>query len=357
VKVLVTGGAGFIGSHAVDALVEAGADVVCVDSLDQDVYHQAPDYLNPAVDYCFADLRTWRPDTRVDGVEAVVHFAAIGGVSRAAREPGNVIEGNVYGTARLLEAMRTWRHLRTVIVASSFSVYGASYLYRCPSCHTARNGDRALEDLERGIYEVLCEGCRVPAEILPLDASATPDPLETYGASKYMQELCFRGFDCCPVRFLRQSSVYGTRLRLDDGEATIIARIAGWLRAGSRPILFEDGQQIRDWVHVDDVAAAVLALVSGADAPPVINVCTGVPTTLAEACVLIADAMGSALEPDVVGGYRLGDMRHCLGDPSNLGKLLGRDPTPFAVGARLTFGGTPGSSPDRSEVLVRKGGF
>lgn len=346
-KVLVTGGAGFIGSNAVDALVARGADVVCLDSLDQGVYHQAPHYLNPAVDYCFSDLRTWTPDARFEGIEAVVHFAAVGGVARAAREPATVIGGNAYGTARLVEAMRDWPHLRLVILASSFSIYGSNYTYRCPSCGAERNGDRRVEDLEREMYEVICGQCGSEAQVLPLTESATPGPLEVYGASKYMQELCFRGFERCPVRLLRQSSVYGPRLRLDDGEATIVARIAGWLREGIPPTLFEDGRQIRDWVHVDDVVAAVLALVDGTPAPPVVNVCTGVPTTLADACLQIADAIGSDVKPDVVGGYRLGDMRHCLGDPGELRKLIGRDPVRFATGARLTFG----SDTDRSSLV------
>jgi dTDP-L-rhamnose 4-epimerase len=336
-KVLVTGGAGFIGSHVVDALVEEGADVLCVDSLDPGVYRQVPRYLNPKSDYCFSDLRTWRPDDRVADVEVVVHLAAIGGVSRAGKEPVNVIDGNVNGTVRLVDAMRSWPRLRRVVLASSFSVYGANYEYECRACGAVRNGDRKTEALERGVYEVMCTVCGADADVLPLGESATPSPIELYGASKYMQELCFRGFECCPVSILRQSSVYGTRLRLDDGEATIIARIAGWIRSGQRPQLFEDGRQIRDWVHVDDSVAAILALTSGIPAPPIINVCTGVPTRLAEACAIIGEVVGWPGKPEIVGGYRLGDMRHCLGDPTVLTDLIGRKPISFEVGAARSF--------------------
>lgn len=338
-KVLVTGGAGFIGSHVVDTLVAAGADVIVVDSLDPDIYHAPPAYLHPGVDYCFTDLRSWRPDARFDDVEAVVHLAALGGVSRAAREPANVVGGNVTGTARLVEAMRSWPHLRTVVLTSSFSVYGAAYVYRCRSCGAERDGSRTVTDLDNKIYDVLCRVCRTSTDILPLDETAEPAPLELYGASKYMQELCFRGFESCPAYILRQSSIYGTRLRLDDGEATIIARIAGWVRDGHRPPLLEDGMQIRDWVHVDDVTAAALAIILGAEAPPILNVCTGVPTRLKEACATIAEVMASDVQPDVLGGYRPGDMRHCLGDPGHIRKLLGRDPIAFEAGARLAFGG------------------
>jgi dTDP-L-rhamnose 4-epimerase len=336
-KVLVTGGAGFIGSHVVDALADGGARVIVVDSLDPDVYRRAPDYLNHRAEYCFVDLRHLRPDARFADVEAVVHLAALGGVTRAAREPGNVIDANCCGTARLVAAMTTWKKLRSVVHASSFSVYGSNYAYRCPDCGTERDGVRREEDLKEGRFEVVCVRCGTEARIVPITEDATPDPLETYGASKYMQELCYRGFANVPLTVLRFSSVYGDRLRLDDGEATIIAKIAGWIRDGVRPSLFEDGRQVRDWVYVGDIVASVQTLLS-IDAPPrVVNVCTGVPTTLSEACTTIAAAMAKDCPPDVVGGYRPGDMRHCLGDPAAVGRLLGRQPIPLSEGARLAF--------------------
>jgi dTDP-L-rhamnose 4-epimerase len=336
-KVLVTGGAGFIGSHVVDALRESGMDVVCIDSLDAEVHHGPPDYLRGDVDYCFADLRTWTPDARLEGIEAVVHLAALGGVARAAREPADVIGANCAGTARLAETARRWTRLRRVILASSFSVYGANYPYRCTRCGREQDGSRRASDLDAGHFEVNCRACGAEAVITPIKEGARPDPLETYGASKYMQELCFRGFTACPVSILRFSSVYGPRLRLDDGEATIIARIAGWVKAGERPRLFEDGRQIRDWVFVGDVVAAVQALLAGVEAGPVTNVCSGMPTRLVEACELIADAVGADCPPEIVGGYRPGDMRHCLGDPSAVRALLGREPLAFKDGVRMTF--------------------
>jgi dTDP-L-rhamnose 4-epimerase len=339
-KVLVTGGAGFIGSHVVDALREARMDVLCVDSLDPGVHQGPPDYLRRDVDYCFADLRSWTPDERFDDVEAVVHLAALGGVARAAREPANIIDANCTGTARLVEAARRWPRLRTMVLASSFSVYGGNYTYRCGRCGGEHDGSRRPHDLDAGRFEVPCRACDADAEIMPIRESARPDPLETYGASKYMQELCFRGFATCPTSILRFSSVYGPRLRLDDGEATIIARIAGWARAGEPPRLFEDGRQIRDWVFVGDVVAAVQALLAGTEAPSVINVCSGMPTRLVEACERIADALGADCLPEVVGGYRPGDMRHCLGDPSALRTLLGREPLAFKDGVRMAFGPT-----------------
>jgi dTDP-L-rhamnose 4-epimerase len=315
-------------------------DVICVDNLDPGVHRRPPDYLRADVDYCFADLRHWVPDRRFDDVEAIVHLAALGGVSRAAQAPADVIGANSYGTARLIGATAAWSRLRRFVLASSFSVYGANYTYRCPVCNAQNGGGRRAHDLEAGRFEVLCAPCGVPAEILPIDVTAAPSPLETYGASKYMQELCFRGFTRCPVSILRFSSVYGSRLRLDDGEGTIIARIIAWIRAGRRPQLFEDGRQIRDWVFVGDVVAAVCSALEQTDTPQVVNVCSGLPTRLLEACERVAQILGVDCPADVVGGYRPGDMRHCLGDASPLQHLLGRPPMAFKEGIELTLGGS-----------------
>jgi dTDP-L-rhamnose 4-epimerase len=153
-----------------------------------------------------------------------------------------------------------------------------------------------------------------------------------------MQELCYRGFERAPVNIMRFSSVYGTRLRLEDGEATIIAKLAGWIRAGERPRLLEDGRQIRDWVHVSDIVATVLALARGGATPSIVNVCSGAPTRLVEACDILSKVIASDCRPDIVGGYRAGDMRHCLGDATTLRKLIGRDPIPFSEGAGSAFG-------------------
>ncbi len=337
-KVVVTGGAGFIGSHVIDALCSKGAKVICIDSLDPDIYHAPPTYLRSDVDYCFVDLRHWQPDARFEDVEAIVHLAALGGVSRASREPANILGANVLGTARLVAAARHWPKLRKIVHASSFSVYGSNYTYRVPSTGKLINGDRRAEDLLRGLFEVMDPHTGEVAEILPITEEAAPNPLETYGASKYMQELCYRGFDRSSVTLLRFSSVYGTRLRLDDGEATIIARLAGWIKAGEPPKIFEDGQQARDWVYIGDLVDAILALVMGVEAPAVINICSGTQTTLVDACEILQKVLNVRCAPDIVGGFRPGDMRHCVGDPIHFSRLLGRDPLSFSDGAILAFG-------------------
>ena len=251
--------------------------------------------------------------------------------------PANVVGANAFGTARLLEAASTWRNLKRIVLGSSFSVYGSNYSYRCRRCDREFVGTRRARDLEAGRFEVFCAECEAEAEIVPICESVPPQPLEPYGASKYMQELCLRGFAHCAVTILRFSSVYGKRLRLDDGEATIIAKLAGWIRSGVTPQLYEDGRQMRDWVYVGDVVSSIVTLLEKQPPAEVINICSGVPTSVLEACAQLAAVIGVDCEPKVVGGFRPGDMRHCLGDASRMKALLGRDPVSFSEGAPLAF--------------------
>lgn len=343
-KVLVTGGAGFIGSHVVDRLAERGDDVHVIDSLDAGAHQRLPGYLRRDVRYRVADLRHWLPDESFNDVEAVIHLAALGGVGRAGKEPANVIGANVMGTARLVQFCRAWPLLKRFVLISSFSVYGSNYTFQCVKCGARTAATRDPEDLAAGRFEVVCGACGGECSVLPIGVDARPDPLETYGASKYMQELCLRGFQGCPVTILRLSSVYGDRLRLDDGEATIIAKLAGWIRAGERPVLFEDGAQLRDWVFVQDVVDTIEKALDRQDAPNLLNVCSGVGTSLVEACATVGEVYGKACAPRVVGGFRPGDMRHCLGDAGPLSRFLGRPPVTFQDAAGLAF------SPDQKRL-------
>ncbi len=335
-KALVTGGCGFIGSHVVDALVEQGHEVLVLDNLDPQVHTGQPDYINRGAEYIFADLRHWVPDGRVDDVEAILHFAAVGGVGRAAKQPADLVSTNVAGWVRLLEFARDWKALQRVVLASSFSVYGANYSYVCSNGHL-NGAERNEQNMQASRFEVYCSQCGQACNVLPITIAATPQPLELYGASKYMQELSLRGFTSAPSTILRFSSVYGTRLRLNDGEATIIAKLAGWVREKASPVLFEDGQQIRDWVYTGDIVAAALAVLAKPQAPSLVNVCSGLPVTLIQATEILAEIYGNQVTPTIAGGYRFGDMRHCLGDPAELASLIGRQPLSFVEGAAKVF--------------------
>lgn len=332
-KIIVTGGAGFVGSHVVDAFCDGGHEVICIDSLDQYVHRSAPEYLNPKARYCFSDLRSCDfDDPDFEGVEYIVHLAALGGVARAQREPVNVIEANSLGTARLAAFAAGQESLRRFILVSSFSVYGSNYDYRCSDCGTKTRGYRSAEQLERGLFDVLCPSCDGSSEIIPIDTNAEVNPLDIYASSKFMQELALKCLPDDKTVVLRPSSIYGPRMRYYDSESTIIAKICGWVISGETPRLFEDGLQLRDWVHVDDMIGVIVGLVEKEMWQPIVNICSGVGVSLLDACHLLADGAGVECIPEVVGGFRPGDMRHCLGDPSGMEEILGRKAIPFTEG-------------------------
>jgi UDP-glucose 4-epimerase len=290
-KILVTGGCGFIGGHVVDALVADGHTVHVIDRL----VHGEGHFVE-GVTYNRADLRG---DFKTSDFEAVVHLAAIGGAALAAREPIEVVSNNVGGTMCLRAGCERMPNLKHVIHVSSFSVYGVN----------------------------------AP---LPTTTRAPLDPAETYGASKAMQELAWRGFTHAPVTILRLSSVYGRRMRLDDPEATIVAKIAGWVARGEVCQFFEDGEQTRDFVYVGDMIDMVRKVIDYPHPTP-INVCSGMRTSLLQAKGACEAAIGRQVVHECSGTPRPGDMRNCRGDATGMLSLLGRIPTTFTEGARLAF--------------------
>jgi dTDP-L-rhamnose 4-epimerase len=340
-RVLVTGAAGFIGSHLVDHLCKQEIDVVGIDNLDPVVHKAPPGYLNQDVDYRFVDVRNLSLGSGYHDVEAIVHLAAMGGVRRAAREPALVIDNNAVGTARLVQQAHNLPNLKRFILMSSFSVYGNAYTY-CIADSRTIPAKRHPEDLNAGRFGVYCPKTGEQGVICPIREGAPIQPLETYGASKAMQELCLAGFEAANIGSaeiitMRASSVVGPRMRWFDEDATIIARIAGWLSDGQRPVIYEDGLQCRDWIAVNDVIEAISRLISKPDVPPVINLCSGVPTTLLQACQHIASTIGVGCDPVIKPQARPGDMRDCLGDATALTSLLGRKPILFEEAAASMF--------------------
>lgn len=303
-KIAITGGMGFIGGHVVDALAAAGHELTIVDVVPPKESGEIR-WAEYRCAFATTDLREWNP--HFTGFEAVVHLAAFGGVARAAREPFFVFGSNALATANLVKQCKRFPRLRSVVHLSSFSVYGAAW--------------DALEEHPKRV--------RTGEPIRPL---------EVYGASKAAQELAFVGSGL-PLLTLRCSSVYGRRMRLEDPEATILAKIAGWISRGQEVELFEDGEQTRDFVHVFDVVAAIRAGIEGcAGSGGLVNVCTGESTTLVRAAETIGLAMGNVPRIRRTHATRPGDMRHCLGDPSGLESLLGYKPLDFNRGAYQAFG-------------------
>jgi dTDP-L-rhamnose 4-epimerase len=336
--VLVTGGAGFIGSHVVDALVEAGHEVRVLDALDAAAHEGPPDYMNAQATYRWAPVEEARHHTDLlDGLDAVCHQAAKVGLGVDLDDIESYVTANALGTAALLRALHAREFAGRLVVASSMVVYGEGR-YRCAGHGLVRPGPRRREDLEAGRYDPPCPACgaALAPEAVPEDAPT--DPRNVYAATKLHQEhLCaaFGREQGVPVTALRYHNVYGPRMPRDTPYAGVASIFRSALAAGRAPEVFEDGRQLRDFVHVTDVARAnVLALERAEPAAGAFNVCSGAPRSVGAMAESLADALGpDAPRPQVVGDYRLGDVRHVFAAPERAASRLGfRARVPFAQG-------------------------
>ena len=323
-RVLVTGGAGFIGSHIVDALVDRGADVVCIDALHPAAHRHRPGYINSMADYAWADLRDESALRRlVSGVDAVTHQASMVGLEPSFADVSDYVHHNDVGTACLLSALYASGFRGPLVLAGSMVVYGEG-AYRCTVHGSVRAGPRDPERLARGLFDPTCPQCDRPLSPVAISEGAATDPRNIYAATKLHQEhLCafFSRESGAPVTVLRYHNVYGPRMPRDSSYAGVTSIFRSDLEAGRRPQVFEDGRQLRDFVHVLDVAAAnVRAL--GAARAGTFNISSGSPASVLEMAEALSAAMGSGLAPEITGSYRPGDVRHVMGSPELAADVL-----------------------------------
>jgi dTDP-L-rhamnose 4-epimerase len=348
--VLVTGGAGFIGSHLVDLLAERGHRVRVLDRLHPKAHDGPPDYLHDDVEYLWADLDGPAPDGAVDGVQAVCHQAAMVGLGKDLGDVVDYVRDNALGTARLLAALhhRPGRVDRLVL-ASSMVVYGEGG-YRCPAHGHVRPAPREPARLAAGDWEPPCPACGRDLEPRPVTEDAPTDPRSVYAATKLHQEhLAFAAMAAGgpPVTALRYHNVYGPRMPRDTPYAGVAAIFRSALAAGRAPQVLEDGRQRRDFIHVQDIARAnLLALEAPTPVPGVFNVASGQPHTVGELASALAAAMDGPA-PRVVGGWRPGDVRHIFASPARAADRLGfRAEVGFAQGM-AEFAAAPLRAPAR----------
>ncbi|HTT55122.1 MAG TPA: NAD-dependent epimerase/dehydratase family protein [Streptosporangiaceae bacterium] len=337
-RILVTGAAGFIGSHAVDVLRAAGHEVQGLDSLTPAVHSGRPDYLPRDFDLAVGDVRD--PDAvrrAVAGADVVCHQAALVGLGVDLSDLSAYSDVNVTGTAVLLEAMGQ-AGVPRLVLASSMVVYGEG-AYDCATHGRVRPAPRSEDDLSAGRFEPRCPQCAQSLVTATISEDAPADPRNAYAASKLAQEhlaATWARMTGGSAVALRYHNVYGPRMPRDTPYSGVAAIFRSALEAGRPPQVYEDGQQQRDFIHVHDVARANLAALRAGrpGALRAFNVASGEPHTVGEMAAALAGEFGGPA-PGVTGQYRLGDVRHVVASPAAAASAAGlgfRAEVPFGAG-------------------------
>jgi dTDP-L-rhamnose 4-epimerase len=325
-SILITGGAGFIGSHLTDDLLRHGYEVRVLDSLVGQVHGDSkqPPELSPDAELLVGDVRD-RDAVReaLDGVDGVVHLAARVGVGQSMYELSEYTSANSCGTAVLLEALLD-QPVRKLVVASSMSIYGEGATSPVPAV------ERRREDLDARRFEPRgANGEELTA--LPTPETKQPANSSLYALTKYDQErLCLVFGDAydVPTVALRFFNAYGPRQALSNPYTGVLAIFASRLLNGRPPLVYEDGEQRRDFVNVGDVARACrLALERDGANGRALNIGSGESVTVTEIGKKLASVLDVAIEPEVTGKFRAGDIRHCFADITLARELLGYRPT------------------------------
>lgn len=326
-RVLVTGGAGFIGSRLARECVSKGHEVRVVDSLLPQVHGPCPSPPDPDVEFQRADCRDLEAMTRaVRGVEVVVHLAALTGVGQSMYEAVGYTDVNCVGTSTVLQAALQEASVRRVVLSSSRAVYGEG-AYTCKSLHSFTPRARSARQLAEGVWEHHCPTCGQDAQPLPTGEHSPLDTGSLYGATKEAQEQLVRSM-CVPRDvehvILRYFNVYGSGQSPNNPYTGILGVFARAGRSALPIPVYEDGLMLRDFIHVSDVVAATLLAIqnAGDTVNSTWNVGSGRPTSVLELAKTIA-ALQSAPEPVITGEYRVGDIRHCYADTNRTAAGLG----------------------------------
>jgi dTDP-L-rhamnose 4-epimerase len=332
--VLITGGAGFLGSHLADRLLERGDHVRVFDALLPQVHPNGyPDYLSKDVEFFDGDMRDLdRVKFAVAGVDAIFHLAAAVGVGQSMYEIAHYMGANSQGTANLLQALLDTRtEIQKMVVASSMSIYGEGQ-YECGECGPVAPGPRPNEQLKRKDFEVHCPNCDRVVTPVATDENKPLQYTSYYALSKKAQEemcLLFGRTYEVPVTALRYWNIFGTRQALSNPYTGVAAIFASRLLNRRAPMVFEDGRQMRDFVSVHDVVDANLLAMERHEADGMaLNIASGHRISINEVAAQLVEELGLAgeIKPEITEKYRAGDIRHCFADISLARRVLGYEP-------------------------------
>jgi len=332
-QILITGGAGFVGSHLADGLLASGHSVRVLDDLTPQVHSsRPPDYLSPDVELIRGDVRDPNLLREIlKGVDVIYHFAAAVGVGQSMYEIGRYMSVNTLGTAELLQSILDNRTaIQKLVVASSMSIYGEGRYICSICCRPAAPPVRSIAQLKRGEWELHCAEC---GGVLKPQPTAEDKPSEinsVYALSKRDQEeLCLiygRTYGL-PVTALRFFNIYGTRQALSNPYTGVAAVFGSRMLNGNTPLVFEDGEQMRDFVSIHDIVRAnILAMKRPESDGEIINVGCGKPVSISRVAELLAQSLGKDVRPVITHKFRAGDIRHCYADISKAKRLLGYEP-------------------------------
>jgi dTDP-L-rhamnose 4-epimerase len=333
-KILITGGLGFIGMQVAKLLVEQRRRVLLFDNLSPQVHGAVPD-LSSLPLLTSADIEVFRGDVRqasdwaevLRDVKCVIHLAAETGTAQSMYEISRYAGTNIGGTAGLLDYLANQKHrVSKIILASSRSIYGEG-AYRCELCGVVNPPMRSAESLRSARWQPRCPACEGDIEAVATSESAPPQPASIYAATKLAQEdlvrIASKAFGIAAVIF-RLQNVYGEGQSLKNPYTGILSIFSNQIRFGKTVNLYEDGKESRDFVHVSDVARAVVLAVNCDSADGrTLNVGCGKATTVEQIAILLSQMFGGTVQPVISGQYRLGDIRHGYADITAIRGALG----------------------------------
>ncbi|MEM2918881.1 MAG: NAD-dependent epimerase/dehydratase family protein [Candidatus Altiarchaeota archaeon] len=331
-KILVTGGAGFIGSFLVDKLIDKGHEVRIFDNLEEQVHQgKIPDYLNKKAEFIKGDVLEYNAlKEAIKDCEVIFHEAAMVGVGQSQYQPKKYVDANISGTANLLDILVNEEHnVKKLIVASSMSIYGEGS-YECENCGVIAPELRSEEQMKKNDWEVHCPKCKKILKPIPTNEEKPLQSNSIYAITKKTQEeMCLNigKTYSLPVVALRYFNVFGPRQSLSNPYTGVVAIFLSRIKNNNPPLIFEDGLQSRDFISVHDIVEAnILAMEKNSANYESFNVGSGKRITILEIANMLIKLQNSNVKPEVVGKFRKGDVRHCFADISKIQRKLGFKP-------------------------------